>query len=463
MRRAVSTTLASIRFAQGAFADLRARLLDDLSQEAFAVLLGKRETVGNRCIVKVIEAKYPTARDYKRRGIAHLSLEKDFVFDALAELMSRLDADTLIDVHTHPFCPSGVAFSSTDDRDEERFSQFLLERFEGVHFGSIVLSQADYAARFWERGKKAPQAVGAGVRTQTSLEAWPDSGHRANTAGPSAGQGLDEQFLARSILALGVDTLRRIAAGQAVAIVGVGGLGSIIAENLIHMGFQNLHLIDPDHLEVTNLNRVVGAYYEDAIQQRPKVEVVRDHLTRIHPGAQVFAHQKDVHDAALEAVLADADWIVAATDNHASRARAQELALRYAVPLISVGVNITVSGGAVTDMSGEVITVRAGDGLCLSCLGRLDPVRIAAERDPDGEIGQQLVARGYVTGANVKQPAVKTLNAALAALAVDVLVNQYTGRQVHSPILVLENNQVPAIYADHQSLGDRVKHCFTCG
>ncbi len=66
---------------------------------------------------------------------------------------------------------------------------------------------------------------------------------------------------------------------QVISIVGVGGLGSIIAEHLIHMGFHEINLIDPDVLEVSNLNRVVGAYYEDAQQKRYKVDVVKRHLT----------------------------------------------------------------------------------------------------------------------------------------------------------------------------------------
>ena len=48
-----------------------------------------------------------------------------------------------------------------------------------------------------------------------------------------------------------------------------------------------INLIDPDVLEVSNLNRVVGAYYEDAQQKRAKVEVVKRHLTNINPQATV--------------------------------------------------------------------------------------------------------------------------------------------------------------------------------
>jgi molybdopterin-synthase adenylyltransferase len=83
--------------------------------------------------------------------------------------------------------------------------------------------------------------------------------------------------------------MRTIMHDQVISIVGVGGLGSVVAEHLIHMGFHEINLIDPDVLEVSNLNRVVGAYYEDAQQKRYKVDVVKRHLTRINPKATVRA------------------------------------------------------------------------------------------------------------------------------------------------------------------------------
>jgi len=50
----------------------------------------------------------------------------------------------------------------------------------------------------------------------------------------------------------------------------------------------------------------------------------------------------------------------------------------------------------------------------------------------------------------------------LAAMTVDALVNQYTERQEHTPILVFENNNRPVIYEDKESVERRNKHCFTC-
>ncbi|CAK0756744.1 ThiF domain-containing protein [Gammaproteobacteria bacterium] len=380
-----------------------------------------------------------------------------------ATLTHRLDVDTLVDVHTHPFQSKGVAFSGVDDRDERRFAAFIKERFDNVHYASIVLSRSDYAARLWQPNPGGPQPQRAELRTQTASEAWPASDRpRPQAEFPDDGlDHLDHPF-SRSVLALGADNLRRIMDGQQIVVAGVGGLGSLIAENLVQMGFQHLHLIDPDRLEPSNLNRIVGATYSQARRGHLKVESVARHLRRINPQACIETHAISLDDPALESVIAPCDWILLSTDTHNSRHRAQSLALRFFVPLIAAGVNITVRDGVITDMSGEVILTRAGDGLCLNCLGRIDPRRLVAETHPDSAVRDGLVQRGYVSGLDVKEPAVKTLNAILAALAVETLVDQYTGRRRNPPILVYENNCHSTIYPDEESLANRPKVCFAC-
>lgn len=309
-----------------------------------------------------------------------------------------------------------------------------------------------------------PLAETAHLKTQTVSESWPGADlpeesdeFLEEAVHPQSG------FLARSALALGLDTLRRLMHRQSLAVVGVGGLGSIIAENLIHMGFQDLHLIDPDRVEITNLNRIVGAYHEDAVQHRLKVDVVKEHLQRINPKAMVTAYPCGVQDESLSPALANVDWIVVATDNQSSRFRAQHIALRYFVPLVSAGVSISVEDSRITDMSGEVVIARTGDGLCLQCLGRVNPTGVAAEEQAGRFIGDELVRRGYVRGLDVKEPAVKTLNAIVGSMAVEVLLNQYAGRQPHVPVWVFENNQAMAMYEDRLTVDQRNRRCFACG
>jgi len=340
----------------------------------------------------------------------------------------------------------------------------LNERFEGLNYASIVFSQRQYSARVWTLNNGSAVARRALLKTQTSREGIASSDFQEYTdeqyekTAVTAGEG----FFHRSTLALGLDVMRTIMRDQAISIIGVGGLGSVIAEHLIHMGFHEINLIDPDVLEMSNLNRVVGAYYEDAKQKRYKVDVVKRHLTSINPRASVLACKKDVHDQEAERVLALSDWMIVATDNHSSRLRVQELSVKYFVPLLSVGVNITVKDNKLEDMSGEVITARVGDCLCLSCLNRINPIKVASERHPDQGIREALVKRGYVTGSDIKEPAVKTLNTFLATMAVEVLINQYTEARRHAPILVYENNGYMSVYEDKESVQLRNKHCFLC-
>lgn len=446
----------SIRFKNQALSQLRGRLLEDLSNEYFAALLAKQEIVGDLRVLTVMDARYPEADAYEGQGGASLRVSFDsFMRGVLTEIDERLDVDTVIDVHTHPFSKQSAHFSGIDDADEREFAKYL-EPY-GIGYASIVFSQTEYSARWWGIGKKGrPRWEIAFVKTQKASEQIPSSDERRE---------VDEVpcMFDRSVRALGLDGMRAITSAQTVAVVGVGGLGSIIAEHLAHMGFSRIALVDFDRLETANMNRIVGACFADAEAGKLKVEAVRDHLLAINPKAHVKVLPCDVFDDRVEAVIADSDWVLVATDNHASRFHVQELCFKYFVPFITAGVNITVDGGKVADMSGESILVRMGDRVCLSCLGRVNFNEIAKERHPDPAVREGLVSKGYVTGNDVKEPAVKTLNAHLATIAVDTLVNQYTERRRDAVVTVYEDNDSPSIYEDTYSTEHRCMDCSVCG
>jgi len=84
--------------------------------------------------------------------------------------------------------------------------------------------------------------------------------------------------------------------------------------------------------------------------------------------------------------------------------------IKYYVPFITAGVKITVDDGKIVDMSGEVILIRMGDRVCLTCLKRLKFNEIAKQIPPDKNVREGLVRKGYVQGLDVKESAVKTLN-----------------------------------------------------
>ncbi|NTW98393.1 MAG: ThiF family adenylyltransferase [Geobacteraceae bacterium] len=454
----------SIRFKHRSFAELRSALLGEETRESFAVLLAKRQVIGTTEIFTVRDVRLPDQEDYQARSVAFLKMRKDFIHQALAEAAQRLDVDTIIDVHTHPFAKSGVAFSGVDDDDEQRFAEWLGERFDNLHYASIVLSQERYQARLWVNDGKKTHSKLALIRTQTALEDIPES------ATPSSLLDANEERLITSVdaiynrgaLALGLEAMRAIMHQQTVALVGVGGIGSAVAEHLIQMGFQHLVLIDPDRLDPSNLNRFVGANFTQAKEEWLKVDAVSSHLTAINPEVQITTCPHGVESDAARELIAGSNWIIVSSDSHSSRWEAQRLALRCFVPIISAGVNITVNNGVIEDMSGEVITARAGDRWCLNCLGRVNLAIIAAESHPDPVVRELTVQRGYVAGMAVKEPAVKTLNTIIAAMAADRLVDQYLPNRADIPVLVYERNRALAIYEDRDSMEYRHRSCCHC-
>lgn len=445
----------ALQFPHTWLARLRQEMLNDLRTEHFCILLGKREDYKGGFVINVIEPLVPGSNAYQSNSLSHVSPRKDFVFYALSELQSRYDVDTLIDVHTHPFLTDRVHFSGVDDRDEIDFLRFLDENFDDLNYASIVFSQNEYSARYWPSGGTTP--ISASISTPTPLEEISNSqipnGLTAN---------VEADFHNRTMLALGRDVVQRITGARNIVVVGVGGLGSVIVENLVHMGFGKLTLVDHDVVKGTDLNRIVGATFQDAEKELLKVDVIKNHLLSIRPELDIVAIPRRVEDIEADERIALADWMIIATDSHSSRFHCQNIAFRYFIPFISSGVNITVNGEVVNDYSGEVIVVRPGDRICLNCLNRIDFIKKAEEENRGNKIGVTLASK-YIDGAVVNEPAVKTLNSILGALTVEALLNQIAPRTNDAPVLVYEKNFHTCIYPDIESISSRNKNCFTCG
>src|SRR6266851_8464578 len=76
--------------------------------------------------------------------------------------------------------------------------------------------------------------------------------------------------------------------GTRVAIVGVGGGGSHIAQQLGHLGVGEFVLIDPDVVEDTNLNRLVGATQRDVSKGTAKASVAARVVASVNPCARIW-------------------------------------------------------------------------------------------------------------------------------------------------------------------------------
>lgn len=149
-----------------------------------------------------------------------------------------------------------------------------------------------------------------------------------------------------------------------VAIIGLGALGTVIAEELTRAGIGFLRLIDRDFVELHNLQRQMLYDEEDARMHRLKVEACAQHLHSINSEVLVEAFPEDFNYGNAESFLQDVDLILDGTDNLETRYLINEVCVKLRKPWIY--------GGAV-EAQGMTMSFLPG-GACFSCVtGTVEP------------------------------------------------------------------------------------------
>lgn len=214
-----------------------------------------------------------------------------------------------------------------------------------------------------------------------------------------------------------------------IAIVGVGATGSATAVLLARLGVGELCLIDKDQLEVTNLNRVHGARLDDV--GKPKVDVLKSHIESYGLGTQVSIIKDWVSSKDSIEQLKNSDIIFGCTDDHAGRIVLNRFAYFYLIPVIDMGLVISVSNSSppeIQDLQGRYTYLFPGND-CLLTRGVINQDRAISENlkrsHPDRYAG--LKKEAYVMGEGNPAPAVVTFTTQIAAMAVNSLLNRMTG------------------------------------
>ena len=388
-------------FAASGYTDMTAALL--LSEkEACAVLLATPPVVSSEMPSFLVREVYPAPESaYAIRTETRAQLSPEFLVPLVQK--ARQEQLSVIFVHTHPFAEGIPMFSLVDDNGEKHLADFLMRRVPSVPHAALVVGPDGCTGR----------RLGS-----TDLLSVIQVGAKVDLLGEATEHSsLDERW-DRQIRAFGAKGQVAVQASR-VAIVGAGGTGSVLAQQLAHLGVTDFVLIDPDVVDETNLNRLVGAKPSDV--GVPKTTVASRLIQKINPKASVRPVRSDVTEVTVAETLIGRDAIFGCTDSHASRAIMNQLAYQYYVPLFDVGVGIVASQGRVTHIAGRV--QMAAPGLpCLVCGGVIDSV--AVRRELQSPV--QRAADPYITGYNEPQPAVISLNSTMASLAVTMFMAAFT-------------------------------------
>ena len=125
-----------------------------------------------------------------------------------------------------------------------------------------------------------------------------------------------------------------------VGIVGVGSVGSVVAEAMARIGIEHLTLIDPDRIEIHNLDRLWFATRSD--KGRLKVDVAKDKLTRHATAADplIDVEARPIEDEVGYQQALDCDIIFSCVDGPIARNTLNYIANSHLIPVIDIGVAV---------------------------------------------------------------------------------------------------------------------------
>ncbi|MED1202864.1 ThiF family adenylyltransferase [Heyndrickxia acidicola] len=216
-------------------------------------------------------------------------------------------------------------------------------------------------------------------------------------------------------------------------LIGVGALGTSLAEMLTRAGIGRLTLIDRDYVEESNLQRQQLFSEEDALQKWPKAEAARQRLSSINKDVEIQAITGEADFSLLEKLAPGTDLILDGTDNFETRFLINDIAHKFSIPWIF---------GACVGSFGATYTILPGKTPCLHCLIKKLPMK-----------GQTCDTVGIIA------PTVHMVTAYQAAESLKILSGSMEDLRNTYVTFDLWSNQTLSLKAD--SMKDPA--CLTCG
>jgi len=445
------------------WAELEGHLFPGDGDEHGAILrCGIAKTAsGMRLLVRdVVRARDGVDYVPGRRG--YRMLTESFVLDNI----TVCDEERLAYLAVH--CHGGlheVGFSSDDFASHVRGYPALVGISRGMPVGALVFARDAVAGDLWLGDGTRVEIDGMRVvgRPRRWLQPAPTGTHASDPA-------YDRQ--SRIFGDRGQELLLK----QKVAIIGLGGGGSLICELLARLGVGHIVLVDPDTVELTNLPRIVGARRLDALPwmsderrpswirsiagwlRTPKVSVGKRVIRQASNKIRVTAVQGSVGDSSVAELLLDCDQIFLAADSALARHVVNAIAHQYLIPVTQVGAKVSVDrSGSLTDVFSVSRASTPGAG-CMWCNGLVNPDRLRI----DITSPEQLQRQRYVDDETVISPSVITLNAVAAADAVNEWLMAATG--LTRPDTQTSWHQMDALTGEHLIELPRVDiMCRECG
>lgn len=291
--------------------------------------------------------------------------------------VAREKKEGIVFLHSHPF-PGWQSMSHNDISAEKRMSAAVFSITQLPLLGMTIGTDEAWSARFWTKDYKEKRKFN---------RVWCES---VRIIGKKLTITFNDKILPpnfdfkkqlRTISAWGKKTQEDISRLK-IGIVGLGSVGSLVAENLVRTGISFLSLIDFDTVEEKNLDRLTNVYSEDI--GRSKVKAIKDRIYKsaTSPNIQISAIEysaceKDGFLAAL-----DCDVLFSCVDRPWPRQVLNFISYAHMIPVIDGGILVRTnkSNTKIIGADWKIQTI-GYKRPCLECLGQYKTANANLEKE----------------------------------------------------------------------------------
>ena len=327
---------------------------------------------GNSRFTAIVQ-KIILPKDGDRNIHGNVSFNSQYVHKILNHVSNQFG---IVLIHSH-LGPGWQDMSNDDVKAEHDILSGPVSGMTGLPLlGMTRGTDGSWSARFWlKKGiKKYERRWANSVRVV---------GKRLRTIYPpyiiNSSKHGDSQIATRSVWG---KYNQMLIANTHVGIIGLGSVGSIVAESLSRIGVSHITLIDPQRIETRNLDRTLGATVEDVQKKTPKVAVSERLIKTSHTSEnlQTIPLIKDIASGEGLKGSLDCDVIFSCVDRPWPRHVLNALSYSHLIPVIDGGIIAKTENDHPVHVDWRIHTV-GPEKKCLVCLDALRMGEISLDKD----------------------------------------------------------------------------------
>jgi len=262
-------------------------------------------------------------------------------------------------MHSHPF-PGWQSMSPDDIKAETRMAPTVDTITNLPLLGLTVGSDGTWSGRIWPYFESNYQRIWAKsvkiIGNEFSI--FFDNRQKHHF--------VKSEYLKRTVSVWGSSN-QELLTNLTIGVVGLGSVGSIIAETLVRMGMRKIILIDFDKVEKHNLDRIIGVTKRDI--GKYKVDVISKSIKRSSPlgNVEVITVPKNIADKEAYLRALDCDLIFCCVDKPRARYILNHMAYSHLIPIVNGGILAEVIDEKLKFADWE-LSIVAPNRPCMQCL-----------------------------------------------------------------------------------------------